>query len=55
MEPVVRTILIPNCALVSPTHRMVADESSPGCGRVYDEDEYDCTPLSDDEFAARIP
>lgn len=53
-DPIVRRIFIPNCALVSPAHRMEADESSPGVWRVYDYDGYDCAPLSDEEFAARI-
>ncbi len=53
-EPIVRRIFIPNCALVSPAHRMEPDESFPGGWRVYDDDDYDCAALSDDEFAARI-
>jgi hypothetical protein len=53
-EPIVRRIFIPNCALVSPAHRMEPDESFPGGWRVYDDDDRDCAELSDKEFAARI-
>ncbi len=53
-EPLVRRIFIPNCALVSPDHRLESDISVPGEWRVYDNSEYPSEPLTDEQFAERL-
>jgi hypothetical protein len=54
-EPLVRRIFIPNCALVSPSHRLEADESVPGKWRIYDDVDFLSDPLTDEQFAERLP
>jgi hypothetical protein len=53
-EPLVRRIFLPNCALVSPVHRLEADESVPGEWRIYDDPDYPSDPLTDEQFAERL-
>lgn len=53
-EPLVQRIFIPNCALVSPAHRLEVDESAPGGWRVYDNPNYPGDLLTDEQFAERI-
>jgi hypothetical protein len=53
-EPLVRRIFIPNCALVSPSHRLEADESVPGEWCIYDDVDYPSDPLTEEEFAQRL-
>jgi hypothetical protein len=53
-DPLIRRIFIPNCALVSPAHRMESDNAAPGGWRVYDDPEYPCDPLTDEQFAQRL-
>ncbi len=53
-EPLIRRIFIPNCALVSPAHRMESDNAAPGGWKVYDDPEYPCDPLTDEQFAQRL-
>lgn len=53
-EPLIRRIFIPNCALVSPAHRMESDRSAPGEWTIYDDSEYPCDPLTDEQFAQRL-
>jgi hypothetical protein len=53
-EPLIRHIYLPNCALVSPAHRLEADESVLGGWRVYDDPGYPCDSLTDEQFAMRL-
>lgn len=53
-EPLVRRIFLPNCALVSPAHRLEADESVPGEWHIYDDPDYPSDPLTDEQFAKRL-
>jgi hypothetical protein len=53
-EPIVKRIFLPHCALVTPDHRMEPDASVPGGWRVFDDVDYPCEQLSDEDFAARV-
>jgi hypothetical protein len=53
-EPLVKRIFIPNCALVSPNHRMEADASALGEWRIYDDVGYPSDSLTDAQFARRL-
>jgi len=53
-DPLIQRIFLPNCALVSPSHRLEYDESAPGGWRIYDDPEYPNEPLTDEQFAERL-
>jgi hypothetical protein len=53
-EPLVRRIFIPNCALVSPSHRLEANDSAPGEWRIYDDVDFPSDPLTDKQFAQNL-
>jgi hypothetical protein len=53
-EPLVQRVFVPNCVLVSPAHCMEQDPASSTGWTVYDDPDYSCEPLSDDEFATRV-
>jgi hypothetical protein len=53
-EPLIRRIFLPNCALVSPANRLEADDSAPGGWCIYDDPDYPCDPLTDEQFAERL-
>jgi hypothetical protein len=53
-EPLIQRVFIPNCALVSPNHRMESDPDSPSGWTVYDDPDYACEPLTDEEFAQHL-
>ena len=53
-EPLIQRIFLPNCALVSPAHRLEADESVPGEWRVYDDPNYPGDQITDQQFAERL-
>ncbi len=50
-ESLIQRIFIPNCALVSPAHRLEADDSVPGGWRIYDDPDYPRESLTDEQFA----
>lgn len=54
-EPLVQRIFLPNCALVSPDHRLEVDETVTGEWRVFDDPDYPSDPLTDEQFAQRLP
>lgn len=54
--PLVKRVYLPNSALLSPAHRMFPKTTESGVEwTVFDDADYDPTPLSDEEFAAAIP
>jgi hypothetical protein len=53
-HPVVRRVILPHCALVSPAHRLYPAEPDGRRFIVFDDADYDPTPLSDTEFAAAL-
>jgi hypothetical protein len=53
-EPLIKRIFLPHCALASPAHRLEFSESIPEEWIVYDDTEYPCHPLSDEQFAQRV-
>ena len=53
-QPVVRRVILPHCALVSPAHRLYPAEPDGRRFTVFDDADYDPTPLSDTEFAAAL-
>lgn len=55
--PLVKRVFLPNCALLSPAHRMIASDIQRGgvTWSIYDDADYDPTPLSDEQFATAIP
>jgi hypothetical protein len=53
-EPLIRRIFIPNCVLVSPAHRVEPNASASGGWAVYDDSQYACDSLTDEEFAQRV-
>lgn len=53
-HPVVRRVILPHCALVSPAHRLYPAEPDGRRFIVFDDSDYDPTPLNDTEFAAAL-
>jgi len=53
-EPFIKRVFLPHCALVSPAHRLEWSHSTPEEWTVYDDGDYPCHALSDEEFAQRV-
>jgi hypothetical protein len=53
-EPLIKRVFLSHSALVSPAHRIELSDSSPEGLIVYDDADYPCEPLSDEEFAQRV-
>lgn len=54
-DPFVRTIYLPNCVLVGPKHKLEAEHTATGINWIVrDEDAYDQTEISDEQFAELI-
>lgn len=53
-EPLIQRIFLPNCALVSPAHRLEADDDAPEEWLIFDDQDYPDEPLTDEEFAQRL-
>lgn len=53
-EPLIRRIFLPHCALVSPAHRLEQGDGVRDEWAIYDDSEYPCDPLTDEEFARRL-